>query len=208
MSLPPARCVLGDSTVTAETDIQHPFEKKISHFYSFIEDNCFWGSIPGSGRSLGAGNGTQLQYFCLESSMGRGAWWAASPWGCREPETAEHTHTHDCLPVVCAFLLHKAVNQLHVYRLALPLGLPSHTHPTLQVTAEPQAELPALNGGFPLSQLFHGRQCMCQPSCPSSSHPPLSPLCPHHLFSASASLFLPCRQAPLYNFSRFHIYAL
>ena len=31
-------------------------------------------SIPGSGRSPGVGNGTPLQYSCLEDSMGRGAW--------------------------------------------------------------------------------------------------------------------------------------
>ena len=34
------------------------------------------GSIPGSGRSLGEGNGYQLQYSCLENSMDRGAWQA------------------------------------------------------------------------------------------------------------------------------------
>ena len=33
------------------------------------------GSIPGSERSLGAGNGNLLQYSCLENSMQRGAWW-------------------------------------------------------------------------------------------------------------------------------------
>ena len=32
------------------------------------------GSMPGSKRSRGMGNGTPLQYFCLENSMGRGAW--------------------------------------------------------------------------------------------------------------------------------------
>ena len=32
------------------------------------------GSIPGSGRSAGVGNGTLLQYSCLENSMDRGAW--------------------------------------------------------------------------------------------------------------------------------------
>ena len=32
------------------------------------------GLIPGSGRSLGEGNGYPLQYFCLENSMDRGAW--------------------------------------------------------------------------------------------------------------------------------------
>ena len=31
-------------------------------------------SIPGSGRSPGVGNGTPLQYSCLEKSMGRGSW--------------------------------------------------------------------------------------------------------------------------------------
>ena len=32
------------------------------------------GSIPGSGRSLGEGNGNPLQYFCLGNPMDRGAW--------------------------------------------------------------------------------------------------------------------------------------
>ena len=34
------------------------------------------GSILGSGRSPGVGNGDPLQYSCLENSMGRGTWWA------------------------------------------------------------------------------------------------------------------------------------
>ena len=34
------------------------------------------GLIPGSGRSLGGGNGDPLQYSCLKNSMDRGAWWA------------------------------------------------------------------------------------------------------------------------------------
>ena len=32
------------------------------------------GSIPGSGRSPGKGNGNTLQYSCLENPMDRGAW--------------------------------------------------------------------------------------------------------------------------------------
>ena len=32
------------------------------------------GSIPGSGRSSGEGNGNPLQYSCLEKPMDRGAW--------------------------------------------------------------------------------------------------------------------------------------
>ena len=36
------------------------------------------GSIPGSGRSPGEGNGNPLQYFYLENPMDRGAWPATS----------------------------------------------------------------------------------------------------------------------------------
>ena len=32
------------------------------------------GSILGSGRSPGEGNGNPLQYYCLENPMDRGAW--------------------------------------------------------------------------------------------------------------------------------------
>ena len=32
--------------------------------------------IPGSGRAPGEGNGSPLQYSCLEDLMDRGAWWA------------------------------------------------------------------------------------------------------------------------------------
>ena len=34
------------------------------------------GSIPGSGRSPGEGNGNPLQSSCLENPMDKEAWWA------------------------------------------------------------------------------------------------------------------------------------
>ena len=34
------------------------------------------GSIPGSGRSHGVGNGNPLQHSCLENPIDREAWWA------------------------------------------------------------------------------------------------------------------------------------
>ena len=34
------------------------------------------GSVPGLGRSPGAGHGNTLQYSCLKNPMDRGAWWA------------------------------------------------------------------------------------------------------------------------------------
>ena len=36
-------------------------------------DSRHMGSIPGSGRSPGVGNGNPLEYSCLENSMDRGA---------------------------------------------------------------------------------------------------------------------------------------
>ena len=43
------------------------------------------GSIPGSGRSPGEGNGNPLQDSCLENSMDR----CYSPWGHKESDTIE-----------------------------------------------------------------------------------------------------------------------
>ena len=37
------------------------------------------GSISGSERSPGEGNGSPLQYSCLENAMDRGTWWATVP---------------------------------------------------------------------------------------------------------------------------------
>ena len=52
------------------------------------------GSVPGSGRSPGIGNGNPLQYSCLENSMDTGAW-QATVHGVAESDTAQQlTHTH------------------------------------------------------------------------------------------------------------------
>ena len=52
------------------------------------------GSIFGSGRSPGVGNGNLLQYSCLESSMDRA--WQATAHGVTKSRTqlSVHTHTH------------------------------------------------------------------------------------------------------------------
>ena len=57
------------------------------------------GSIPGSGRSSGEGNGNPLQYPCLENPMVREAW-QARVHGVSKNRTqlsahrCTHTHTH------------------------------------------------------------------------------------------------------------------
>ena len=47
------------------------------------------GSIPGSGRSPGEGNGNTLQYPCLENLMDKEPGRLYSPWGHKELDTTE-----------------------------------------------------------------------------------------------------------------------
>ena len=49
------------------------------------------GSIPGSGRSPGVGNGHPLQYSCLGNPMDREAWWTIVHGGHKESDMTEAT---------------------------------------------------------------------------------------------------------------------
>ena len=53
------------------------------------------GSIPGSERSPGEGNGNPFQYFCLENSMDRGAWLATVHGVTKELDMTENARTLD-----------------------------------------------------------------------------------------------------------------
>ena len=57
---------------------------------------CNGGSIPGSGRSPGEGNGNPLQYSCLENSMERGAL-EATVHGVAKSRTGLSDFTHSLL---------------------------------------------------------------------------------------------------------------
>ena len=56
------------------------------------------GSIPGSGKSLGEGNGNPLQYSCLENPTDREAWWA-TVCGIAKSQHNRVTNTSILLPV-------------------------------------------------------------------------------------------------------------
>ena len=49
------------------------------------------GSIPGSGRSSGEGNGNPLQYSCLENPHGQRSLVGYSPWDRKESDRTEVT---------------------------------------------------------------------------------------------------------------------
>ena len=55
------------------------------------------GSIPGSGRHPGEGNGNPLQYSCLGNPMDRGAWWATVHGVAKESNMTERLNTTSSL---------------------------------------------------------------------------------------------------------------
>ena len=75
------------------------------------------GSIPGSGRSPGGGNGTPLQYSCWENPMNRGVWWA-TVYGLQSwTWMSMHLHTYE--EEGCVYLVHTKTSS------ELPGELPS-----------------------------------------------------------------------------------
>ena len=65
------------SKASTLNDIGHNFKYRVFHCSDGKESACNardLGSIPGSGRSPGKGNGYLLKYSYVENSMDRGAW--------------------------------------------------------------------------------------------------------------------------------------
>ena len=55
------------------------------------------GSVPGSGRSPGGGDGSPLQYSCLENPVDRGAGWLPSVESQRVQSDSEAKQQHEQL---------------------------------------------------------------------------------------------------------------
>ena len=70
-------------------------------------------SIPGLGRSPGAGNGNPLQYSCLENSMDRGVW-RVTVRGVVKSQTRLRTHTYIHIHVA-EFESNKRGTHIHIH---------------------------------------------------------------------------------------------
>ena len=74
--------ILGGSKITADGDCSHEIKRRSllgdlpggSDGKASAYNVGDLGSIPGLGRSPGEGNGTPLQYSCLENPMDGGTW--------------------------------------------------------------------------------------------------------------------------------------
>ena len=83
------------------------------------------GSIPGSGRSPGEGNGNPLQYSCLENPMDRAAWQATV-----HGVAKSRTRLSDFTPLhLCVYRLQQAISDMSVSK---GCGERFGDYPTLQ----------------------------------------------------------------------------
>ena len=73
-----------------------PGGSEIKKLPANVGDSGDPGSVPGSGRSTGRGNGNPLQCSCLKNPKATGAWWAAVH-RVAESDTTERLGTHACV---------------------------------------------------------------------------------------------------------------
>ena len=103
------------------------------------------GLIPGSGRFPGEGNGTPLQYSCLENPMDGGAWCRLLSMGHKELDMTEQLHSLTVSMVsltpylVLQRILHPSFTVIHIQRLEKETA----THTTILAWRIPWAEEPS-----------------------------------------------------------------
>ena len=114
------------------------------------------GSIPGSERSPGGGNGSPFQYFCLQNAMHRGAWRGYGLRGDRASDSPEPARTHCSCFMCCLFYF--IFFALEVYEILASLPGIKPTSLTLEgrvlTTGPPSQAPPRPAPGSPLMPEF------------------------------------------------------
>ena len=82
------------------------------------------GSIPVLGRSPGGGNGSPLQYSCLENPHLQRSLAVYSPWGGKEQDTTEQLSTEVSTPLLSPGVLSALHDLPHWFLCALCSGVP------------------------------------------------------------------------------------
>ena len=97
-----------------------------SHSIEFVCSAGDPGSMPGSGRSPGEGNGNPLQYSGLENSMDRGAW-QATVHGVAKSQTrqSDFTFTFHFHALEKEMATHSSILAWKIPGMGEPGGLPS-----------------------------------------------------------------------------------
>ena len=115
----------------------------------------------------------------------------------------------NCFTVLCWILPHNNANQRKYTYIPSLLSLPStpSSHPS-RLSQSTGLSSPCYTAASHQLSILHMIVRVRQPSSLKSSCPLLPLIVFRSSFSASASLFLPCKQVHLYHFSRFHIYVL
>ena len=138
----------------------------------------------------GEGNGTPLQYSCLENPMDGGAWWAAVH-GVAKRRTAliDFTFTFYFHALEKEMASHSNVLAWWIPRMGQPGGLPSmeshrvlHDWSDLAAAAADQTTQPSLSFNLPLAQLDPWPSCIWTSACHEHSL---------HVFIVSFPIFIP-----------------
>ena len=92
-------------------------------------DTVVMGSVPGSGRSPGGGNGDLVQQSHWEKFMDRGGW-QATAWGSKS-QTQLSMHMHACDRSKSPSWRRDSPTELMAYLCHVPLTQGSRRHPVL-----------------------------------------------------------------------------